>query len=324
MDLKRGFVTVATGDYYCWLAQNLAMSYRLFSKNEYPIYAMTDKKGEKKLKKYFDGVIVLENPDYTFMDKIAVYDNSPFEETIFLDADMNITRDICFLFDEFSENGSDVSCVGKIVDITDTVRPVHFGSAAIERFGLTYYIDFGGGIYYYRKGEKAEECIRFIYDALVPDYHALQMKVFRPGQLADEPMMELTMLVHGMKPLDTPVDIMKYSDHMMDSIKWDMKKQVCSFEWRFIKTVTPIIVHYGTHNTRHKKYVYFNSIVRCKYLKIPILTPFYLIYRETRLLFIHLKRPQDMKAFRKWFFDHFTKQHFEYRKSQIKKLLKGR
>ena len=80
--LKRGFVTVATGKYYCWLAESLIMSYRLFSDTKYPMYVITDREGEKRLKKLFDGVIVMEKPTYSFLDKIRVYDNTVFEETI--------------------------------------------------------------------------------------------------------------------------------------------------------------------------------------------------------------------------------------------------
>ncbi|MBO4251195.1 MAG: hypothetical protein J5911_00860 [Clostridia bacterium] len=79
----RGFVTVATGKWYCYLAQNLAMSYRLFANCDMPFYAITDKKGEKKLKKYFDGVIVVDNPHYNFLDKIDVYKNTPFTKRFF-------------------------------------------------------------------------------------------------------------------------------------------------------------------------------------------------------------------------------------------------
>ena len=97
--LKRGFVTIATGKYYCWLAENLIMSYRLFSDTKYPMYVITDKEGEKRLKKLFDGVIVVDDATYGWVDKILVYKNTVFEETIFLDADMHITKDISFLFD---------------------------------------------------------------------------------------------------------------------------------------------------------------------------------------------------------------------------------
>lgn len=51
--MNRGFITVATGDYYCWLAQNLAMSYRLFSEQKYPLYVITDKTGGGQIEKIF-------------------------------------------------------------------------------------------------------------------------------------------------------------------------------------------------------------------------------------------------------------------------------
>lgn len=322
MNMTKGFVTVATGKYYCRLAQNLAMSYRLYSKTEYPMYVLTDKDGEKRLKKYFDGVIVMDKPTYTFLDKISVYRHSPFEETIFLDADMNIIRDISFLFDEFEKNGSEVSCVGSVRSIAEWGQPIHFGVPAVEKYRLTEYIAFGGGIYYYKKCEKTDAFMSFIFQELIPNYHNLQMKVFRPNQLADEPLMGLAMLVYGMKPLDTDIDIMKYDDNMMETLKWNMNQQKCTFIWKEGKRVYPAIVHYGTHNTRHKKYVYYNSILRCNYKKIRPLTPFYLIYSETGLLFLHISRKNDRKAFYSWFFSHFTKRHMQYRKQQIKALFK--
>ena len=323
MDTKKGFVTVATGNYYCWLAQNLAMSYRLWSKGAYPLAVMTDQKGAKKLRKYFDEVIVMDDPTYTFLDKISVYENSPYEETIFLDADMDIVRDISFLFDLFAENGSEVSCLGSVREITPDQRPIHYGEAAVEAFELTHFLAFGGGIYYYKRCPKTDELFHMIYDDLIPNYHRYQMKVFRPGQMADEPLLGLAMLLMEMRPVsDLDKDIMRYSDHMMDTIKWDFKKQECTFLWQFKRIVSPEIVHYGTHNTYHKKYVYFNAVIRCRYFRIRPLLPFYLIYRESRLMCQHLKRKQDRRAFGKWFMDHFTKEYFSYKKQQIKSVFK--
>ena len=142
MDYKRGFITVATGDYYCWLAENLVMSYKLFSEAKYPMYVMTDKKGEKRLKKVFDGVIVLDKPYFSFMDKMMVYQNSPFEETLFIDADSDIVSDISLLFDVFNDNGSEVSCVGAIRKISEKNKPVHFGDKVIRLFGLDSFVAF--------------------------------------------------------------------------------------------------------------------------------------------------------------------------------------
>ena len=179
--IKKGFITVATGKWYCYLAQNLAMSYRLFANCDLPFYVITDKKGEKKLKKYFDGVIVVENPHYDCLDKIDVYKNTPFDETIFLDADMNIIKDISFIFDEFEKNGSEVSCYGTLRDITDEVRSCHYGDAAVENFNLKQCITFGGGMYYYKKSPVADNVIDCIYNDLIPNYDKLELHRFRGG-----------------------------------------------------------------------------------------------------------------------------------------------
>jgi len=320
MNEKRGIVTVATGKYYCWLAQNLAMSYRLFTDRKYPLCAITDKDGEKRLKRYFDRVVVLEKPSYTFLDKIAVYENSPYEETLFIDADMDVTDDFGFMLDELYENGSEISCIASYREITDTNRPEHFGNAAIEHFHLKRCLAFNGGVYYFKKSRRGDEFFRLIYDDLIPNYHRYEMKVFRDGQMADEPLIGLAMAVQDMKPFSTDRDVMKLIQDMK-TVKWDMKNRTTRLVW-YSKEVHPIMLHYGTHNTRHKKYVYYNAIVRCRYHHVTALLPFYLTYREIRLAFLHLSRKEDRKALKSWILGHFTKEHFAHRLDQLKRLFK--
>ena len=320
MSIKRGFVTVATGDYYCRLAQNLAMSYRLFSKTTYPLYALTDEKGAKRLKQYFDGVVVMKEPTYTFMDKIAVYENTPFEETVFLDADIDIVGDISTMFDAFEKNGSEVSCLGRMIPITDKTPPIHFGEEAIRQFRLTEFIAFNGGVYYFKKSEKAASFIRWILDEAVPNYDRWKLKVFRTGQMADEPLVGLAMLVQGMRP--TLID----KHHLglvidMKSLSWDMKAHT-AHHIRYGEDITTVILHYGTHNTHHKKYVYYNAVVRGKYRRASALIPFYLIGGELRLLFFHLGNPKDRQKLKEWFLAHFSRKHFQQRRDQLKSLFK--
>ena len=321
MKKQRGFITVATGKYFCRLAQNLAMSYRLFSKGDYPLCALTDRDGEKRLKKYFDDIVVLEKPTFTFMDKMDVYRLSPFEETIFLDADMNITRDIGFLFDEFEKTGSPVSCIGSIREITDDARPIHFGDVAVGEYGLKSFVAFNGGIYYYKRCEEADAFFKFMFDELVPNYHRLGLKVFREGQLADEPLIGLAMAAKGFKPLDVATDIMKYVNGPMDTFKWDIREGKCTFVRAEGVRVNPIIPHYGTHNTYSKKYVYYNTVVRSKYRGLfPPLIPFYVFGCEVRLLFAHLSRERDRRAFASWVKAHFTKAYYVNLIKRIKSL----
>ena len=324
MDTKRGFITVATGKWYCYLAQNLAMSYRLFSDKKYPFYVITDKAGEKKLKKYFDGVIVLDKPNYNFLDKIEVYKNSPFDETVFLDADMNIIKDISFVFDEFEKNGSDVSCYGDFADITDEIRPIHFGDAAVKHFGLTKYIRFGGGMYYYKKSHNADMVQKCIFEDLMPNYDKydlLHIGAYYGNdirKMADEPLMGLAMLVCGMKPMNTTKHLMRYyRGNMMETLKWDMDKQDCSFYW-WGEIVHPYIVHYATYNTWTFKYYRLNFELRCRYKGINKLFS-KLLLPIVALRWFFMKRQQ--KAFWDRFKAHFTKEHFVHRKQQIKRIL---
>lgn len=63
-----------------------------------PIALCTDWKGENKCKE-IDYYIELENPSYTFGDKVNNYYNSPFDKTIFLDTDTYIIDSIEVLFE---------------------------------------------------------------------------------------------------------------------------------------------------------------------------------------------------------------------------------
>lgn len=317
---SKGFITVAAGKWYCYLAQNLAISYRLFGNCNIPFYAITDSNGEKALKNYFDGVIVLDDLHYSFLDKINVYKHSPFDETVFFDADMNIIKDISFIFEGFEKNGSEVSCFGDYVDITDDTRPSHFKDGAINHFGLTRYIDFGGGIYYLKKSEKADRFFDCIFNDLMPNYDTYEMKRFyhpltKKSSMADEPLMGLSMLVNGMKPYrDTPHLMRHNKDEMMKTFKWDMKSQNCTMLWRG-QTVHPYIVHYATYNTWTLRYYIDSAKLRDKYHRIPLpLNCIHIFAVTLKWVFT----PRQVKNFFVWFAAHFTKKYWKYQFSKVK------
>ena len=322
MNKRRGFITVATGDWYCYLAQNLVISYKLFGNCDYPFYVITDKDGEKKLKKYFDKVIVLEKPNYNFLDKIEVYHNSPFDETVFLDADMNIIKDISFVFDEFEKNGSEVSCYGTLIDITENNKPIHFGDAAVKCFNLTKYIRFGGGIYYYKRSPAADKVIDCIYNDLMPNYDKYDM-LHIPAyfgndirRMADEPLLGLAMVVCNMKPLNNVEHLMRYyRGNMMETLKWDMDKKDCSFNW-WGEIVHPYITHYATYNTWTYKYYRLNVELRDRYHKLPKFLRYCHLPFATILWVL---MPRQLKAFWKWLKPHFTKEWVRHHFNNMKK-----
>src|ERR1700757_5097905 len=112
METKRGVITIATGAAkYIEMAVNMAMSCKMNSPG-LPIALITDST-DPELKKYFD-IIIASNPNFPkgIIHKIYISDYSPFEETLFIDGDCLVIRDISMMFDWFKE--ANVSAIGKI------------------------------------------------------------------------------------------------------------------------------------------------------------------------------------------------------------------
>ncbi len=320
--LSRGFVTVATGSYYYWLAENLVMSYRLFSRGNIPFYLITDKAGEKRFskgwrKELFDGLIVLDKPYYSYMDKMMVYQNTVFYETIFLDADVHIVDDIDYLFDVYEKNGSEVSVNGWYKFINEENRPNHFNQTTMDLFGFDKYIAFGGGLYYYQKGEKADKVLKYIFDELLPNYDKYGLTRFL-GRIADEPLFAVSMLLYGMKPVwDSKRSFMQCPTRI-NGFTWDFDEKKCSFFWHG-EIASPRSVHYGTHNTYTRYYVRYNSLLRCKYRSVPKFL--HQIYKASSFIQLGcrmLKKGEYRRGFMIWFKGHFTKDYWRTLGGRIK------
>lgn len=264
MEKTRGFITIAIGDYYCKLAANLGMSYRLFSSNQYPFYVITCAHDAHRLKEYFDDVIVLDNYYGTFLDKIYIYNNTVFDETIFIDADSNITKDISYIFDLFEENGSDISVIGRIVELNEKYRGHLFSEKTIRYFNLTSDIQFNGGVYYFRKSERASKCIEFMLNDLLVNYQKYELDMAGGIRMHDEPLFLVGMLCFNMKPLNDHRKVMRPLYVQPDTLKWDIENRECSF-LDYGEKISPIILHWMTNNTYSYKYVKYNAIIRSKY-----------------------------------------------------------
>ena len=321
--IKRGFVTVATGKYYCWLAENLLISYRLFCDHRYPFYLITDEEGKGFLKETFDGIIVMKDSKRNYLDKLHIYDNTPFEETIFIDADCHIVSDISYLFDEFENNGADISTIGKLHKITPETPPYNYGMAAVEHFGIKEYMAFNGGIYYFKQSERASQCLDFIFNDIIPNYEKYDLLVKKylisstNKGWGDEPIFGVATRVFDFPPLWIEGrDVLKYFGMQMEKLHWDMDKKVCTAMWRGEK-VSPEIIHYATYNTRTLEYINWNIKLRGRYKKTwkPIVR-IKIIFADIAWAF----KPKQLKAFFKWVGAHFTISHFKYRCGQIKRL----
>ena len=114
MDKTRGFVTVATGsDDYYKMAADLLLSYRGRGKGKYPFAIICDRENEYTA--MFDHVVVVDEFRKSTVDKLLLQ-HSPYEESIFLDADMLVLENIDDLWDVFRE-ADDVSVFGCVLPL---------------------------------------------------------------------------------------------------------------------------------------------------------------------------------------------------------------
>ena len=108
--MTRGFVTIATGnERYYKMARNLLRSYRLSAKEPMRFAIIADRKN--KYTDEFDDVVILENPTHSWMDKMMLLTDCPYDENLFIDADCLVYENINFFWSCF-ENGADFSCFG--------------------------------------------------------------------------------------------------------------------------------------------------------------------------------------------------------------------
>jgi glycosyltransferase involved in cell wall biosynthesis len=151
-DGSRGVLTTAFGPRrYRDLAVALARSLDRHCP-ELPRAVVTDV-ADARLDQLYDRQVPLRPERGSgLLQKLWLVEYSPFEETLFIDADALVMRDLGFLWDLLGSNA--VSAVGH----NHLTRGVWFGDIAerCARFDLPAVPVFNGGLYYFRRGEAAE------------------------------------------------------------------------------------------------------------------------------------------------------------------------
>ena len=142
MDMKRGFVTVVTGaERYYQMAVNLLNSYRFFAKEPLPFAIIAEE--ENEYTKQFDKTILLNNVTHTYMDKLEVFNNIPYKETIFLEPDILLYGDFNDIFEKF------------------------IGVEGCGLFGYRYPLDSSNGWFLLKEAGKYRDKVHFI-----PNFHS--------------------------------------------------------------------------------------------------------------------------------------------------------
>lgn len=287
MGINKGFITVATGkDWYFEMAHNLLLSYRFHTRSRTPFAILCDRENEWTAG--FDQAIIIDNPAHSYFDKMRVLDLSPFEETIFIDADSLIYRDLGTLWDLFKD-GPDVGVLG-VTYLLDSEA----GWWDTENLGelkdkIDYKMTCQGGVYYIRNNGKdipafMETC-RFIEQHYL-EYHFRRFE----DSYSDEMIICLASCVHHYKPVKDWVDVFAYYP-VSKILERDILSGRAKYEvvfWPGWVHKDTLLIHFGTSNTKYK-WLYRKEVFKLKRgrLRLSNIGPYCLDYGKYCLLRIN-------------------------------------
>ena len=212
--MMRGFVTIATGDTrYYELAKNLLVSYKRHTKKPMPFAIVADR--ENEYTKLFDKVVLLDNPHYSFMDKISMLYVPPFKENIFIDADCLAYGDLNDLW-KYMPDECGVVAPGLILPKESKDGFFDYSTIGHYQKQVKYNIGIHGGIYFFRDNQLLKDQlnhINYIYD----HFHEYKFKYF--NEPADESLVALSIAIMGLKPV-------KFGDGFHAFVFYPIEKKV--------------------------------------------------------------------------------------------------
>lgn len=239
---------MATGDEkYFILAANLLKSYQLFAYERYPFAIITDKRN--KYTELFDDVVVIENAEGSYMDKINLVVNCPYEENIFIDADCLAYGNLN-LYWELFEGADDFSCFGNCLPLDS--EKGWFKKNDVCEYKNNYFIThLHGVIYFIRNGST---CKRFLVTCqnIIQNYDRYHFKAF--DKPADEPVFALAMALHNLRPIERKPNLYIFLP-MAIKINMDIAKGFLSYETEKDGIVEKgMLLHWANVNTDRAAY----------------------------------------------------------------------
>ena len=197
MGTRKGFITLATGsERYYILAYNLLLSYRYHSKSPMPFAILSDR--HNVWTEAFDEVIIIEDPAYSYFDKLRILDLSPFDETLFIDADSLAYKDLNGLWEYFKDS-PDIGLAGRVWP-----KDYEKGWWKHENLGelkdkVDYQVKCQGGIYYVRNNGKDLPAIMETCKYIEDHYKDFHFSIFE-NVLEDDTILCLAAAVHHIRP----------------------------------------------------------------------------------------------------------------------------
>lgn len=228
---EKGLITIAIGKKYAVQAKYLALSAMLNSPQTIRA-VITD--NPTALENFFDIIVpydpALGNP-FAAKTRLNLY--TPFEKTLFLDADSLVIHSLDSYWESldkrhFAYAGDSITSGVWYVDVEETMA----------RFGLTWLPKFNSGAFLF---DKSEEASRIFDMAFALMREGLGVDFFRAKLLPDEPFLAISLAQNNTPPFD---DHGRFSRTLIDAkeIRLNTVKRTAFFIKRN-KPVFPLAVH---------------------------------------------------------------------------------
>jgi hypothetical protein len=255
---KDGIITIAIGKKYISQAKYLAFS-AILNAPHLPRAVVTDK--PETLVNYYD-VVIPYNPEYgdPFATKTRLHLYTPFEKTLYMDADSLVINNIGFYWEylednSFVYNGSLITEGEWYFNIKET----------IEQIDVKWLPLFNSGMFLFKKDAITEQVFNIAYDYLIhQNERGMSIDFFRGKMLPDEPFLAIALAKNNIKPIE---DYGRFSRTLINAekIRIDVIKRF-SFFYKDNKFVFPLVVHFCGNfgnlfflREKVKLFLHFNS-----------------------------------------------------------------
>lgn len=249
-----GILTLGFGpEHYIQMAIALGRSLRLNSPNQRR--AVVSDSSDPQLCELFHEVIPLDSGlGAGVAQKLHLDDYSPFDETLFIDADCLVYRDLADVW-SYYQTADFFGVVGNRA----LGRHNYFKYADLETLldgcGIEQLPRFNGGIYYFRdclETTKLFDCARSIYHRR----SELGLSPFKGAPVADEPVFGAAMEMLGVSMLDQRHLMVPVLENARDLRRVDVYRGRSTFCHRG-NVVTPHVVHFNV--TAQRRFVYLRE-----------------------------------------------------------------
>lgn len=245
--MSRGVLTLAFGKpRYIQMAKCLAKSLKRYD-GALPRAIVTDS-ADAELAELFDYVIP-HRPELgpNVRQKMHLDFYTPFDETLFVDSDSLAVRSLDEFWDAF--RGYDFGAVGHAVVKKGKWDEYLDTDFIADHFDLREIPKFNGGVYYFKRNEKAEAVFNTARE-LLRDWEYLRFKPFRGDGPADEALYGVAMAIHGISLNNMKEKGMYAPLSIRGRVECDVLGGHCRFN-KEGRIVTPAILHFATWTERY-------------------------------------------------------------------------